>query len=125
MNKIILDLLVHTFDLEELRTLCFELGIPYDELGGEGLRGKGRELLLYAERHGWLPQLLTALRRERPTVDWPDLDASPADLGTPSERTHSGSTIIIGNMDHTYAAIGPNASLRVSQDEDIPPGGTP
>jgi len=124
VNKIILDLLVHTFDLEELRTLCFELGIPYDELGGEGLRGKGRELLLYAERRKQLPQLLTALRRERPTVDWPDLDTGTANPDAPSERTHSGTTIIVGNMDHTYAAIGPNASLRVSQDEDTPPDGS-
>ena len=46
-------------------------------------------------------------------MDWPDLDTRPADPGTPSERTHSGSTIIIGNMDHTYAAIGPNPNLII------------
>lgn len=33
-------------DIEEFRTLCFDIGVPFDGLGGEGLAGKVRELMI-------------------------------------------------------------------------------
>jgi hypothetical protein len=33
-------LLVEHFNQEELRTLCFDLGVRYDDLGGEGVAAK-------------------------------------------------------------------------------------
>jgi hypothetical protein len=39
------------FDLDELQTLCFELGIDYQILGGETKVAKVRELIRYCERH--------------------------------------------------------------------------
>jgi len=38
--------LEETFDLEEFRTLCFDLGVDYDALRGEGKSAKIRELWL-------------------------------------------------------------------------------
>jgi hypothetical protein len=54
------------YDLEELRTLCFELGVDYDALRGEGTAAKARELVLYLGRRGHLAALLQRLRAGRP-----------------------------------------------------------
>lgn len=55
-----------SFDANELRTLCFDLGIAYDDLPGEGQGGKARELVAYCERHGHYAALRAAVRRLRP-----------------------------------------------------------
>ncbi len=63
------------FDVEELRTLCFrledELGIDYSDLGGEGGKGKARELVRHCKRHDKAGALLIAVRELRPKIDWP------------------------------------------------------
>jgi len=59
-----------TFDEEEARTLCFELGIEYDDLGGRGRRAKLRELIACAERNGRLPDLVELVRQYRPHHRW-------------------------------------------------------
>jgi len=38
--------IVKHHNLEELRTLCFELDVRYDDLGGEGISARARELAL-------------------------------------------------------------------------------
>lgn len=48
-------------NLEEFRTLCADLGVSYDNLGGEGLEARARELVALLERLGRLPELEPAL----------------------------------------------------------------
>jgi hypothetical protein len=57
--------LTRRYNLEELRTLCFDLDVNYDSLGGEGLDGKVRELIAYMHRHGELVRLVSAIRKDR------------------------------------------------------------
>lgn len=52
----------------ELRDLCFELNIDYEDLPGDGQSAKARELVLYARRHGLLAQLVEKVMRERPQL---------------------------------------------------------
>ncbi len=66
----LLSLLTRHFSLDELNTLCFAVGVNYDELSGAGLTGKARELIGYCERHTCLPALLNAGRTLRPELDW-------------------------------------------------------
>jgi hypothetical protein len=54
------------FDLDELRILCFDLGVDYDNLGGEGKTAKACELVSYMKRRGRLDELEAAVHRERP-----------------------------------------------------------
>jgi hypothetical protein len=54
------------FDREELRTLCFELRVDYDNLRGEGKAAKARELVSYLQRQGQLDKLVAYLRQARP-----------------------------------------------------------
>lgn len=68
------------FSLEEIRTLCFDLGADYDSIPGEGKPAKTRELILGMVRQGRLPGLLALLTKERPHVAWGPL---PPDFELP------------------------------------------
>lgn len=57
------------FNLEELRTLCFDLRLNYEDLNGENRAAKIRELILTMQaRPDGLPRLVDAIRRERGAV---------------------------------------------------------
>ena len=51
---------------DELRDLCFELGIDYEDLPGETQSAKARELVLYAKRHNLVAQLVAMVIAARP-----------------------------------------------------------
>ncbi|MCP4424800.1 MAG: hypothetical protein GY803_09930 [Chloroflexi bacterium] len=63
-------LLLQSFGQEDLRTLCFDLMIDYDDLPAQGRENKARELILYMERRGRLPELLAACEQKRPIYHW-------------------------------------------------------
>lgn len=50
----------------ELRDLCFELGVDYEDLAGGGRSDKARELVLYVKRHNLTAQLVAHVMRDRP-----------------------------------------------------------
>lgn len=50
---------------EELRTLCFDLGVTFDDLPGEGITAKARELVAHMERQRRIPDLVDALANRR------------------------------------------------------------
>jgi formylglycine-generating enzyme required for sulfatase activity len=58
--------IVENFSLDELRTLCFDLKVNYDDLAGEALSGKARELIFRLERKHRLDDLLAHLQEARP-----------------------------------------------------------
>lgn len=60
--------LVQYFDLEELRTLCFDLQVDFDLLSGSSKGEKTRELVLYWQKRGQLDRLVEAIRYERGAI---------------------------------------------------------
>ena len=62
--------IVTSFNTEELRNLCADLGIDYENLGGEGREAKARELIAYANRHGRLSELVAYCISVRPKFTW-------------------------------------------------------
>ena len=68
------------FNLEDVRSLCFELGIDFDNVAGENKSGRIRELILQMARREELQQLIDLLRQERPNAVWVDV---PADFSLP------------------------------------------
>ncbi len=73
------NILVEYFTDDELETLCFQLDIDYDGLGGAGKMGRARELIRYCENRNRLPDLVNAIRTARPSVPLP----ITADAGEP------------------------------------------
>jgi hypothetical protein len=61
------------FSDEELRTLCFDLGIDHETLPAFGKEPRARELIAYLERRGRISDLITAVSYARPDVSWDDL----------------------------------------------------
>ena len=61
-----------TYNLGELRTLCFDASIPYEDIAGETKNDKIRELIAYAERKNKMSLLLTVLREGRPSATFTD-----------------------------------------------------
>jgi hypothetical protein len=59
------------FDVGELRTLCFDLGVDYDDLPGQGRASKARELIRYLERRDRIPDLVSFGGQMRPDISWP------------------------------------------------------
>ena len=58
--------LVAHFSLEELKTLCFNLGVEYEDLAGEGRSDKARELVKAMQRRTRLEHLVAHLAIARP-----------------------------------------------------------
>ena len=61
------------FDENELKTLCFDLDVDYDNLPGEGKASKVRELITYLRRRGRIFELVGTGKRLRPDVPWPEV----------------------------------------------------
>lgn len=71
------------FNIAELKALCFDLGIDYQELAGDTKTEKVTSLLGFCERHGRLPDILTYLQSERPKIDWTAYHVDKTTIVTP------------------------------------------
>jgi hypothetical protein len=85
--------LVRSFDEEELRTLCYSLGIDYDNLPASGKLAKARELLKFLQRRDQLPKLITLCQKERPKISWTSLVVENPVENSPTTTSTSGETI--------------------------------
>lgn len=68
--------LYKSFDKEELRTLCFDLGLNYENLP-DVRDGMARELVAHCERHGLITRLIGECRQRRPRVHWDSTKLMP------------------------------------------------
>ncbi|MFN8484766.1 MAG: CHAT domain-containing protein [Anaerolineae bacterium] len=57
--------------LDEIESLCFDLGIDADNLGGDNKSAKIRELIQYMQRRGRLDDLTAQLAKVRPDITPP------------------------------------------------------
>lgn len=90
-------ILVDRFNDGELRDLCFDLGIDYESLPGEGKSDRARELIAHLDRRDGIPRLLTVVRRSRPDIEWNDVLETPdmtsaVVASTPSAQSPTGKT---------------------------------
>ncbi|MCL4262205.1 MAG: ATP-binding protein [Anaerolineae bacterium] len=60
------------FDLQDLRELCFDLNINYDNLSGDRLSAKVIALVEEMRKRGQMELLLVTLVTARPHVSWPE-----------------------------------------------------
>ncbi|GJM41712.1 MAG: hypothetical protein DHS20C20_19940 [Ardenticatenaceae bacterium] len=62
------DVLDTYFNEQELRNLCFDMGIDYEDLPFSGQSNKARELVACCARLGRLPMLQQQIEKERPSL---------------------------------------------------------
>ena len=73
------------FNDSELREICLELEINYEDLSGTSRADKARELILYLERRQRLSELVEICHRLRPNTIW---FSSHSTLLSSKEATH-------------------------------------
>jgi hypothetical protein len=67
----IYEFLLRHFNLDELRTLCFRVGVDYDSVESDGKAGKARELILYMKRRDQLLEFTREIQSMRPDIPLP------------------------------------------------------
>ncbi len=91
-------MLIDRFDLDELRDLCFALGIDY-AVFPQWCAGMARELIVYVVRHNQMTAMLEKIRKLRPDINIPaylkpeDNFASPRKA--PAHNTQNPDAIIL------------------------------
>jgi hypothetical protein len=60
------DALLAGFSLEEMKTLCFDLGVDWEDFPGNTATTRAQELITYMIRRGRLSELIAAVRKARP-----------------------------------------------------------
>ncbi len=65
--------LIEYFDDEELRTLCFDLSVDYDNLPGRAKANKARELLSNLDQRGRISDLIKLCSTQRPNIPWQEI----------------------------------------------------
>ena len=68
-------LLTDYFNETELRNLCFDLDVEYENLSGPTKADKARELVSLLKRSDRIPELLKRCSKLRPNVPWEDARA--------------------------------------------------
>jgi len=69
------------YSLEDLKTLCFDLGVEFEDLPGDARQAKSRELVTWMLRRGKLDLLLDQIEHDRPgLLEEAGLSCSPGDL---------------------------------------------
>jgi hypothetical protein len=63
-------LMAASFSLDEIKALCFDLGVDYDTLGGDDKNSKIIELIQHNARNKRVLGLIDACRKLRPDVNW-------------------------------------------------------
>jgi tetratricopeptide (TPR) repeat protein len=97
-----------TFGEDELRTLCFDLGLDYENIPGDTRQAHARELVRQVERLGRVPDLLAQCKTQRPNVDWAVTwtHESPVELN--DDPTHQ----VIGADSITVHDVGGNVNIN-------------
>jgi len=65
------DLLDTLFSLDDIRALCFNLGIDFDNLPGDTKVMRAQNLILYCEQRGRTDDLIRCARTVNPNMPWP------------------------------------------------------
>lgn len=78
------------FSLGELRMLCFDLHIDYENLEGDSKNAKIISLILFCQRRHRLPELLNEIQKLRPGISFEQLD-----LHSPQTRPETARNVAV------------------------------
>jgi len=93
-HQMILDLnqkLNNTFNKNDLKTLCFTLNVPYENLGAEEKDILIQKLIEYSTRHGCLAEISNYCQQERPHIIWPQFP----EISTPTIKQKKDLAIVV------------------------------
>ena len=88
-------LLAQRFSRDDLRTLCFDMGIRYDEFP-DSVNGLARELVLYCEQRDSIPELVATAQELRPDISWDTFAPAPTPSLPPTQIASRTGTLASG-----------------------------
>ncbi len=71
LNEIVYPIINQYFNKEEIRDMCFQLGIEYEEFPTETRTAMSRELIRTCDRLGNIDKLVKLCQQKRPNIIWP------------------------------------------------------
>lgn len=100
--------LIQAFDLSELRALCVDLGLDWENIGGETKNDKALNLVLELEKAERIPELLAKCKTQRPNLDWSVdwTDVKPKELEPQYKLTRKLTYGLIGLAAASAVGIG-------------------
>ncbi len=99
--------IIRYFSESELRDLCFDLEVDYENLPGQAKSDKVRELLLYLKRSGRIRELIAKCSQLRPNIPWDKSEVSRPDLQLAAGNVPQ-KEIVRGPADDYYLLCGSN-----------------
>lgn len=63
--------IIKSFNIDELETLAFDLGVPWEEVPGNTISTKAQNFIMYQARRGNLKSLVILLEEVRSDLEWP------------------------------------------------------
>ncbi|MFT5196574.1 MAG: hypothetical protein ACI85U_003610, partial [Candidatus Promineifilaceae bacterium] len=81
------------FSLVEIKDLCFELEVDYDDLGAGGLSERIQELIVYLENRKQTGRLVTLVAKYRPDIDLSFWTGGKLDLSSRHRPAGPGSSM--------------------------------
>lgn len=113
------NIIIERFDKEELRTLCFHLGVNYDDLRAEGRAGKARELVLHLGHHQRISDLVKIGQELRPDISWPEhIPARGLDEKILIALYHRW-IASLGNPEMTFGKLRKEINLSLTDEKDL------
>lgn len=82
----VIELVSESFNRVEIRELCFDFNIEYDDLPGESRSEKVFELVSYFQRRNTLDVFIEWCQKLRPKVQWPQTET--VNVGNQSIENH-------------------------------------
>lgn len=90
------------FNISELKDLCFDLEIEFENIPGDTLDDKSREIIKHCQRNGQTLSLINKCRKMKPFLNWSESEQSiyPPDSKHPNKTYDRNITISIeqGNI---------------------------
>src|SRR5512139_2217280 len=105
------DRLITYFEESEISSLCFDLGIDYEELAGDTKSEKAMELIQFTARRAEITSLIEHCAAERPNLEWESLKIAaaknPVFWETPEPETHLQTAVPLRVTPTTRKAVTP------------------
>lgn len=98
--------LIRYFSKSELTSLCFDLGIPDEDLDNSTLTALAQSLTKYADRHNLFDKLVATVQAERPHASW-ESSGPAAAAGSASAPIPTGDSQPQASSGPTYVFHGP------------------
>lgn len=111
-----------SFSEDDLRTLCFELQLDFENLPGTIKKAKARELIIHFDRRKRINVLVTAFRELRPNVDIEAIVLDELDEDPTSARIEIHTADILPQQDKSNTMIASKsfgAIVRLLTREDV------